>query len=106
AGARAADARLAQGLRPDLPDDRRRARRDHPPRAAVHLRGRLHRIPPGLRLGDLLHLLLHDHHRLDRLHGDRVPTECEGMSAANPTTATLTPVVPRERSAAVAVTSS
>src|SRR5699024_8749305 len=97
AGARAADARLAEGVRPDLPDDRRRARGRYPADPAVRLRGRLHRLPPGLRLGHLVHLLLPDHHRLHRVHGDLVPTEREGMTAAaNP----ITPTRPAEAAAA------
>src|SRR5699024_3476878 len=86
ARAGAADARLAEGLRPDLPDDRRRPRGRYPADPAVRVRGRLHRVPPGLRLGDLLHLLLPDHHRVLYLHGDLVPPVCEGMSAAAKTT--------------------
>src|SRR5699024_11034193 len=82
ARAGAADARLAEGLRPDLPDDRRRPRGRYPADPAVRVRGRLHRVPLGLRLVYLLHLLLPDHHRVHRLHGDLVPTECEGMTAA------------------------
>src|SRR5699024_1573181 len=96
AGARAADARLAEGVRPDLPDDRRRARGRYPADPAVRLRGPLHRLPPGLRLGHLVHLLLPDHHRLHRVHGDLVPTEREGSAAAaNP----VTPPRPAEAAA-------
>src|SRR5690606_27188428 len=105
AGAGAAAAGLPQGLRPDLPDDRRRPGRHQPPRPAVHLRGRLHRLPPRLRRGDLLHLLLPDHRDLHRVHGHLVPTEREGMSAANPTASGLTVAAPAAKASTLTLTS-
>jgi multiple sugar transport system permease protein len=61
---RVAAARVAEGLRPDLPDDRRRARGLHQVDHRVRLRRRVHRLSHRLRLGRLLHPVRHHRRHL------------------------------------------
>ncbi|GAA2769412.1 sugar ABC transporter permease [Nonomuraea dietziae] len=61
---RVAAARVAEGLRPDLPDDRRRARGLHQVDHRVRLRRRVTGLSHRLRLGRLLHPVRHHRRHL------------------------------------------